>query len=130
MIDAAESYARAEAMQLNQHALPGAFRLFHDALNASIRKPALERRTIRRADDAPTFHPDQIAEAAKVLEFYGGDPGPLGEDVIRRVLCAAAAWQERLDAENRVRDNEIARRQVEMKVGTWALRLLEEEKAR
>ncbi len=92
--------------------------------------PRLERRTIRRSEDAPTFHPDQVREAAGGLEFYGGDPGPLGEDVIRRVLCAAAAWQERLDAENRVRDNELARRQVEMKVGQWARGILAEEKAR
>jgi hypothetical protein len=40
-------------------------------------------------------HPDAVAEAAKVLEFYGGDPGPLGDDAVRRVVVAVLSWHER-----------------------------------
>jgi hypothetical protein len=62
-----------------------------------------ERRTIvedrRRQSDRP--HPDQILECMGVLEFYGGDPGPMGEDVIRRILVAAQAWTARRDHEER-----------------------------
>jgi hypothetical protein len=46
-----------------------------------------------RAPNQP--HPDQVRECARVAKFYGADLGTFGEDVIRRVLVAAAAWEER-----------------------------------
>lgn len=66
-------------------------------------KPSLrvERRLMERARQDWQPDPDLIRECAAVFQFYGGDTGPLGEDVVRRVLVAAASWHARKDAEER-----------------------------
>lgn len=43
---------------------------------------------------------DLVAEVAGVLEFYGCDMGPLGEDVAAHAILAARAWRERKAAED------------------------------
>lgn len=47
------------------------------------------------------LHPDAVTEAARVLEYYGGDPGPLGDDAIVHVLAAYLGWLERHEADER-----------------------------
>lgn len=66
-------------------------------------KPSMqvERRLLERARQDWQPDPELVRECAGVFEFYGGDFGPLGEDVVRRVLSAAAAWHARKDAEER-----------------------------
>jgi hypothetical protein len=66
-------------------------------------KPSLivERRLTERARQDWQPDPALVAECAGVFEFYGGDPGPLGDDCVRRVLVTAAAWHVRKDAEER-----------------------------
>lgn len=75
-----------------------------------LHSPAELTRDRRRHVDP---HPDEIREAAGVALFYGADLGPLGEDVIRRVLVASKSWRDRRDADERaharLRDD-IARR--------------------
>jgi hypothetical protein len=70
-------------------------------------KPSLivERRLTEPARQDWQPDPALIAECAGVFRFYGAELGfelgPLGEDVVRRVLVAAAAWHARKDAEER-----------------------------
>jgi hypothetical protein len=61
----------------------------------------VERRLVDRARQDWQPDPELVRECAGVFEFYGGDCGPMGEDVVRRVLSAAAAWHARKDAEER-----------------------------
>src|SRR3990167_9177530 len=65
------------------------------------RMRAPERRERPRCRPEHMPHPDEVLEACGALTFYGGDPGPMGEDAVRRVLTAAAAWRERRESEER-----------------------------
>jgi len=60
-----------------------------------------DRRSMPRERQDWQPHPDLIRECAAVAEFYGADMGVMGDDVIRRVLVAATAWQQRQDADAR-----------------------------
>lgn len=63
------------------------------------------------------LHPDQVREVARLLEFWGGDPGPLGDDAVALVLVAAQAWEERRQAEERAHERlRDMRAQVEHRV--------------
>lgn len=70
------------------------------------------------------LHRDQVAAAARAAERYGADLGPLGLDVVARIVAELRTWEERRATEERALARRNEQADIERRVGIHRARTI------